>query len=413
MKHLTCVMLLGLGALTSPAFADEELLAFGSKTYKQFCSHCHGINMVSGGNSSYDLRKFPLDQKDRFYGSVLNGKGDMPAWGDILLETEMDALWHYVATRGGKQPLPEEEAAALNTPAPSTATASLVHDDALTACLARNGGAMSAMRHKGGEGMDYLMAQQIATAMDLPLKVTWFESESEEDTTPARDTIALLSAGLCDIAPGFALYEPILTQYAGTRAAIPYWLDRPDTHRRGAQVDLDEITVSVPYMRMEIGLVHREGVDVGAVGKISDLDGLKLGLEQGTLPGVLLLRQGTDDMNRTARTFNPGPEFLWHMENGVFDAALVTIGAYDFHRKQNSITTLQLHEYRHPLGFNLGVAMLAENDILVSAVNATITALNAQGKTAKFAQTAGVHYAAPRSPFVQARLSLRDLIATE
>jgi mono/diheme cytochrome c family protein len=38
---------------------------------------------------------------------VLKGKGDMPAWGDILLEEEIDALWRYVATRGGKEPFPE------------------------------------------------------------------------------------------------------------------------------------------------------------------------------------------------------------------------------------------------------------------------------------------------------------------
>lgn len=63
--------------------------------------------MKNPGTSSYDLRKWPQDRKDEFYNSVQNGKGDMPAWGDILLPDELDVLWIYVVTRGGKEPLPE------------------------------------------------------------------------------------------------------------------------------------------------------------------------------------------------------------------------------------------------------------------------------------------------------------------
>ena len=58
--------------------------------------------MVNPGTSSYDLRKWPTDQKDTFYNTVKNGKGDMPAWGDVLFPEELDAIWVYVATRAGK-----------------------------------------------------------------------------------------------------------------------------------------------------------------------------------------------------------------------------------------------------------------------------------------------------------------------
>ena len=109
----------GVGAalvalLLSPAaLADDALLASGKGLYKQFCSHCHGIDMVSAGTSSYDLRKYPKDRRDDFLRVLHEGKGAMPAWGDILKPDEMDALWHYVATRGGK------EDAAQAAPAPS------------------------------------------------------------------------------------------------------------------------------------------------------------------------------------------------------------------------------------------------------------------------------------------------------
>ncbi|NRB05355.1 MAG: cytochrome c [Rhodobacteraceae bacterium] len=108
---MTSVTLALFGA---PAMAEdpEKEFKLGVSTYKTFCSHCHGIDMVNPGTSSYDLRKWPTDNKAGFNEAVLNGRGDMPAWGDILLPNEVAALWRYVATRAGKEPFPEEAASA-------------------------------------------------------------------------------------------------------------------------------------------------------------------------------------------------------------------------------------------------------------------------------------------------------------
>ncbi len=72
----------------------------GRQLYGQLCSHCHGFNMVNPGTSSYDLRRFPVDQPDRFAASVMNGKKTMPAWGGELTSDELDKLWDYVRSRG-------------------------------------------------------------------------------------------------------------------------------------------------------------------------------------------------------------------------------------------------------------------------------------------------------------------------
>ncbi len=72
----------------------------GRQLYGQLCSHCHGFNMVNPGTSSYDLRRFPVDQQDRFAASVMNGKKTMPAWGGELTSDELDKLWDYVRSRG-------------------------------------------------------------------------------------------------------------------------------------------------------------------------------------------------------------------------------------------------------------------------------------------------------------------------
>ena len=76
---LPTVLFGGLLSLAAPAFAEAPpLLEKGKSAYKQFCAHCHGINMVNPGTSSYDLRKWPKDRKADFYTTVTKGRGSLP-----------------------------------------------------------------------------------------------------------------------------------------------------------------------------------------------------------------------------------------------------------------------------------------------------------------------------------------------
>jgi mono/diheme cytochrome c family protein len=94
-------LLSGICVGTSGADAfPPELVQQGQRTYQQFCLYCHGPNMVNTGENSYDLRRFPREQRERFYTAVTKGKGRMPAWGDVLTEEELQALWAYVSTGG-------------------------------------------------------------------------------------------------------------------------------------------------------------------------------------------------------------------------------------------------------------------------------------------------------------------------
>jgi cytochrome c6 len=56
--------------------------------------------MVTSGSNVFDLRKFPLDQYDRFFHSVREGKGLMPAFKNNLTEEQIKAIWAYISTRG-------------------------------------------------------------------------------------------------------------------------------------------------------------------------------------------------------------------------------------------------------------------------------------------------------------------------
>ena len=95
-----------LVASAIPALAEDptpnpDIAKVGKGIYAQHCSHCHGFNMINPGTVTYDLRKFPHDQKERFVNSVIMGKGGiMPPWGDAVNLDDIDALWAYVLTGG-------------------------------------------------------------------------------------------------------------------------------------------------------------------------------------------------------------------------------------------------------------------------------------------------------------------------
>ena len=94
--------------LASVAFAQAhfqpEDIDKGRAQYHRTCAQCHGHNMVNSGTTVYDLRRFPVDDVERFQSSVTNGKGNMPSFKDALTPQQIELLWAYVGSRGGKQP---------------------------------------------------------------------------------------------------------------------------------------------------------------------------------------------------------------------------------------------------------------------------------------------------------------------
>jgi cytochrome c6 len=72
----------------------------GRQQFHRTCAQCHGRNMVNSGVTVYDLRRFPVDQQQRFFESVGNGKGNMPGFKDALSIEQMRWLWVYVSNRG-------------------------------------------------------------------------------------------------------------------------------------------------------------------------------------------------------------------------------------------------------------------------------------------------------------------------
>lgn len=104
LRWLVCAAALVSGAAhAQPPTFTREAVEQGQAQYHRTCAQCHGRNMVNAGTTVYDLRRFPTDQRDRFFNSVLHGKGNMPSFQGALDEAAVEGLWAYVATRGGKE----------------------------------------------------------------------------------------------------------------------------------------------------------------------------------------------------------------------------------------------------------------------------------------------------------------------
>ena len=110
MKHMlrACTVLAigAVGALAARAdthFRAEDIEQ-GKTQFQRTCAQCHGHNMVNSGTTVYDLRRFPVDDPDRFVHSVTNGKGNMPSFKEALSAEQIQVLWAYVGSRGGKAP---------------------------------------------------------------------------------------------------------------------------------------------------------------------------------------------------------------------------------------------------------------------------------------------------------------------
>lgn len=88
----------------------------------------------------------------------------------------------------------------------AAATVARAADDPLKVCLDEDRPPLSV--HRRGEpdsGFDVLLAQAIAERMGRPLKIQWFESKLDEDSSPQLEANALLSDGRCSLVGGYAL----------------------------------------------------------------------------------------------------------------------------------------------------------------------------------------------------------------
>src|SRR5712672_3215462 len=159
----------------------------------------------------------------------------------------------------------------------------------LSVCLDEDLPPLSA-HHRGmpDSGFDVALAGAIADKLGRPLKIQWFESKLDEDSSPSLEANALLSDGRCALVGAYALTKDSLVVPGVKTAKLPDFegATRDDRRRR---VPLGVLAPSQPYIYSPLTVVLSPKAAGRRIAGIRDLAGLRLAIESGTLADAILM----------------------------------------------------------------------------------------------------------------------------
>ena len=288
--------------------------------------------------------------------------------------------------------------------AAATTTATRAND-VLKICLNEDLPPLSAHhRGKPDRGFDVALAHAISERLGRPLKIIWFESKLDEDSSPALESNALLSDGRCSLVGGYALTKDSLVVPGVKTAKLPDFegATRDDRRRR---VPLGVLVPSQAYLfsplTIALGPKALEKVRDRHIAGIGDLAGLRIGIESGTLADAILMTFDNGRLIDDITHLVPGrDDLLGALERGDFDATLLDLRRLDAYRASHPDTRLAASGYYYPIGANRGYVGLANDPDLLVAVNKALTDLQTAGTIAELGRAAGLTYLPPREPTI-------------
>ena len=273
--------------------------------------------------------------------------------------------------------------------------------DPLSICLDEDRPPLSVhLRGKPDSGFDVSLAQAIADRLGRPLRIQWFESKLDEDSSPQLEANALLSDGRCSLVGGYALTTDSLVVPGMKTARLPDFAGatRDDRRRR---VTLGVLAPSQPYVYSPMTIVLGPKAQGRKINDIGDLAGLRLAIESGSLGDAILMTFDKGRLIDNITHLVPGrDDLLGALQRGDYDATLIDLGRFDAHRTASPNTAISASGYYYPIGANRGYVGLANNPALIDAVNTALTELAAKGTIAEFGKQAGLTYLPPREPAV-------------
>jgi ABC-type amino acid transport substrate-binding protein len=264
-------------------------------------------------------------------------------------------------------------------------------------------------RGKPDSGFDVALAQAVAARLGRPLKIQWFESKLDEDSSPALEANALLSDGRCSLVGSYVLTKDSLVVPGVKTAKMPDFdgATRDDRRRR---IPLGVLAPSQPYIYSSLTVVLGPKARDRRISGVGDLVGLRIGIESGTLADAILMTFASGKLIDNITHLVPGrSDLLGALERGDFDATLLDLRRFDAWRAAHPETTLAASGYYYPIGANRGYVGLASDPDLLPAVNTALTELQAAGTVADFAKAAGLTYLPPREPAILGEVSLKAL----
>jgi hypothetical protein len=219
---------------------------------------------------------------------------------------------------------------------------------------------------------------------------------------------ALLSDCRCQLVGGYRLVENALGKLGMTSTRMPDFAGaRPAD--RGRSIELETLVPSRAYhfAALTIVLGPRKAARIT---ELASLEGLKLGVEGGTLADAILMLFGDGCLVNQITHVIPGRgELLPRLEKGEYDATLVELRRFDAYRATHPGTKLAPSGYYFPIGFNIGFAGLSVDRDLIEQVDRMIADMLVEGDLLALARTAGVTYLSPCQPNVSPEVTLTDL----
>jgi ABC-type amino acid transport substrate-binding protein len=264
-------------------------------------------------------------------------------------------------------------------------------------------------RGKPDSGFDVALAQAVAARLGRPLKIQWFESKLDEDSSPALEANALLSDGRCSLVGSYVLTKDSLVVPGVKTAKMPDFdgATRDDRRRR---IPLGVLAPSQPYIYSSLTVVLGPKARDRRINGVGDLVGLRIGIESGTLADAILMTFASGKLIDNITHLVPGrSDLLGALERGDFDATLLDLRRFDAWRAAHPETTLAASGYYYPIGANRGYVGLASDPNLLAEVNNALTALQGEGTIAGLAQAAGLTWLPPRDPAISGEISLKAL----
>jgi ABC-type amino acid transport substrate-binding protein len=274
-------------------------------------------------------------------------------------------------------------------------------DETLKVCLDEDLPPLSAHhRGKPDSGFDVALAQAVADRLGRPLRIQWFESKLDEDSSPALEANALLSDGRCALVGSYALTRDSLVAPGVKTAKLPDFdgATRPDRTRR---VPLGVLAPSQPYLYSPLTIALGAKAHDRHIADVGDLAGMRIGIESGTLADAILMTFDKGRLIDDITHLVPGrDDLLGALERGELDATLLDLRRLDAWRAAHSDSRIAASGYFYPIGVNRGYVGLAGDETLLAAVNKALSDLQAAGTIASLAGAAGLTYLPPREPVI-------------
>ncbi len=283
-------------------------------------------------------------------------------------------------------------------------------EDTLTVCLNEHNPPYSQYRKDDASGFDLAVAQAVAKRLGRSLAIQWFESERDEASSLTIEANALLADGRCAVVAGFPLIRDALEKPGIGTARLPDFEGKKPSDRR-RKVELQALAASKAYHYAPLTVVLGGAAASKHIESLADLQGVKLGIEGGTLSdAILMIYDNGRYVNQITHLITGRGELLPKLEQGEYDATLVQLHRFDVYRAEHPYTKITASGYYYRIGFNMGFVGLATGKALMDEIDKAIGDMLGSGELPMLAQAAGMTYVPPHQPDVLNGITYADLL---